>query len=204
MPPIPPSPYKSRPVYPGLSWVTGARRHLIAVEGEGALAALDLLDVADAAIRSRTTLLYTPCGSKPKDHGVRLAALLPGEAHEFPSIETLLFRLNVELTRANMSTRLYTAGTEGFLGRVVALAQSHGINPLSVLTEHRGSLARRVQCVHCKGFIEGVTTSIVPCRHCGISLFVRDHYSRRLGAFQGVIVDAEVPGEIPPAEEAYP
>lgn len=204
MPTIPPSPYKSRPVYPGLSWVAGARRHLIAAEGEGALAALDLLAAADADIRGRTTLLYTPGGSKPREHGAKLAALLPGEAHEFPSIETLLFRLNVELTRANMSTRLYATGTEGFLGRVVALAQNHGINPLSVLTEHRGSLARRVQCVHCKGFIEDVTTSIVPCSHCGTSLFVRDHYSRRLGAFQGVIVDAEVPGEVPAAEEAYP
>jgi hypothetical protein len=29
---------------------------------------------------------------------------------------------------------------------------------------------------------------------------VRDHFSRRLAAFMGVIVDAEVPGEIPAAE----
>ena len=204
MPTIPPSPYKSRPVYSGLSWVVGARRHVIAAEGEGALSALDLLKMADQDRLDRTTLLYTPGGSRPRNHGAELAALLPGNCHEFPSIETLLFRLNVELTRANMSTRLYTTGTEGFMGQVIALAQGHGVNPASVLVEHRGSLARRVQCVHCKGFMDGVTTSLVACGHCHIMLFVRDHYSRRLGAFQGVIVNAEVAEEIPAPEELYP
>ncbi len=204
MPTIPPSLYKSRPVYPGLSWIAGARRHLITADGEGALAVLELLNSADQETRNRAILLYTPGGSKQLGHGAKLAPLLPGACHEFPSIETLLFRLNVELTRANMSTRLYATGTEGFMGQVIALAQGHGVNPLSVKTEHRGSLARRVQCVHCKGFMDGVTTSIVACSHCGISLFVRDHYSRRLGAFQGVIVNAEVAEEIPAAEELYP
>jgi hypothetical protein len=33
---------------------------------------------------------------------------------------------------------------------------------------------------------------------------VRDHYSRRIGAFQGVNVDAEVPGNVPPTQELYP
>jgi hypothetical protein len=37
-----------------------------------------------------------------------------------------------------------------------------------------------------------------------LNLLVRDHYSRRLGAFQGVCIDAEVPGELPPAEEIFP
>jgi hypothetical protein len=34
-------------------------------------------------------------------------------------------------------------------------------------------------------------------------LLVRDHYSRRLAAFQGVCIDAEVPGDVPPVEEAF-
>jgi dimethylamine monooxygenase subunit C len=36
-----------------------------------------------------------------------------------------------------------------------------------------------------------------------LNLFVRDHYSRRLGAFQGVCVDAEVPGDVPAVEDLY-
>lgn len=51
--------------------------------------------------------------------------------------------------------------------------------------------------------MEGVTTSIVTCTGCGAPLFVRDHFSRRLAAFMGVQVDAEVPGEVPEAEELY-
>ena len=35
------------------------------------------------------------------------------------------------------------------------------------------------------------------CPGCGRALFVRDHFSRRLGAFQGVCIDAETPGEVP-------
>ena len=41
------------------------------------------------------------------------------------------------------------------------------------------------------------------CSHCGLTLLVRDHYSRRLGAFQGVCINAEGPAEIPPVEELY-
>ncbi|MEI9901745.1 MAG: dimethylamine monooxygenase subunit DmmA family protein [Hyphomicrobium sp.] len=55
----------------------------------------------------------------------------------------------------------------------------------------------RVQCVHCKGFTENVVASPVKCAQCGLTLAVRDHYSRRYAAFIGVCVDAEVPGEIP-------
>ena len=39
--------------------------------------------------------------------------------------------------------------------------------------------------------------------HLHVSLFVRDHYSRRLAAFQGVNIDAEDPGLVPPAVERF-
>jgi hypothetical protein len=42
------------------------------------------------------------------------------------------------------------------------------------------------------------------CSHCGLNLFVRDHYSRRIAAFQGVCIDAENPGNVPPSTELYP
>jgi hypothetical protein len=34
-------------------------------------------------------------------------------------------------------------------------------------------------------------------------LFVRDHYSRRLAAYQGVCIDAEDPGNIPEVKGIY-
>ena len=36
----------------------------------------------------------------------------------------------------------------------------------------------------------------------GTSL-VRDHYSRRLAAYMGVMADAETPGELPPVREVF-
>jgi hypothetical protein len=48
--------------------------------------------------------------------------------------------------------------------------------------------------------IEGARMTIITCPGCGASLFVRDHFSRRLAAFMGVKVDAEVPGDIPVPE----
>jgi len=36
-----------------------------------------------------------------------------------------------------------------------------------------------------------------------LPLLVRDHYSRRLAAFQGVCINAEDRSEIPPTEEIF-
>ena len=90
-----------------------------------------------------------------------------------------------------MGLRLYLSGTEGLIGQAMQAALEAGIDHSSIQTEHRGSLARRVQCVHCKGITEDVTTQPARCSHCGLLLLVRDHYSRRIAAFQGVCINAE-------------
>jgi dimethylamine monooxygenase subunit C len=69
--------------------------------------------------------------------------------------------------------------------------------------EHQGSSARRVFCIHCQSSQDGVTTNIVRCRGCGRHLVVRDHYSRRLAAFMGVMADAEAPGRLPEIREVF-
>ena len=122
---------------------------------------------------------------------------------QFPTVATLLIRLDGLLDQAVMGARLYVTGTEGFIGKCMQIAMRFGIDQASIRTEHRGSQVRRVQCVHCKGITEGVTTNPAPCSHCGIQMLVRDHYSRRMGSFQGVCVDAEVPGELPTVVESF-
>lgn len=193
---------KSRPIYAGLKVDGLARRHIVAAEGEGALAVIEAFRGSPQAL-VRTTLLYSPGGSIEAGHVSELEGLGVDALHVMPSQQTLLTRLNGFLATATMGARLYATGVEGFIGSVVAAALAHGVDPYSIHTEHRGSLARRVQCVHCKGFTENVTTSPVVCSHCGVPLLVRDHYSRRLGAFQGVSIDAECPGEVPQAEELF-
>jgi predicted RNA-binding Zn-ribbon protein involved in translation (DUF1610 family) len=193
----------SRPVYPGLSPDANAKHNLIAAEGEGAAAVLDLAPQAPPGFWSKTTIIYCPAGSAGKDYEKKLAALEPASLWVLPTLATAMFRLRGTLTTANMGTRLYAAGTEPFIGSVIQEAATCGIDQKSVLQEHRGSAKRRVQCVHCKGMTEDVTATPFVCAHCGLTLFVRDHFSRRLGAFQGVCVDAEVPGEVPPREDLY-
>jgi predicted RNA-binding Zn-ribbon protein involved in translation (DUF1610 family) len=105
--------------------------------------------------------------------------------------------------RATMRTRIYVAGTEGFIGQVMRETLDFGVDHKSIRNEHRGSEARRVQCVHCKGITEDVKTSPYQCTHCGLNLLVRDHYSRRLAAFQGVSIEAEEPGTAPAPEELF-
>lgn len=195
---------KSRPVYPGLAIQPHARRHLFALEGEGALALADQVTVAGPAFLESACILYVARGSQPRAHGTMLQNLGPNDFWEAPTLPTLLTRLRATLSSATMGTRLYVAGTEGFIGLAMQVAMELGVDPASIITEHRGSLARRVQCVHCKGITENVTASPCRCEHCGLALLVRDHYSRRIGAFQGVNIDAEAPGTAPPPEELFP
>lgn len=194
---------KSRPVYPGLRAVPSARRNLVAVEGDGVGAVARMLVEAPPDFPGRTHVLYAAAGAGAGDPE-QLRALGVDRLDVLAGADQVLDALNGLLSRAAMGTRLYAAGSEGFVGRVVRLGIDHGIDHKSVLTEHMGSLARRVQCVHCKSFTEHVTTSIFECHGCGTLLFVRDHYSRRLAAFQGVCVNAEDPTQRPAPEEVYP
>ncbi|MBX5024263.1 dimethylamine monooxygenase subunit DmmA family protein [Rhizobium lentis] len=194
---------KSRPVYSGLTIQPRARRHIFALEGEGAKALLDQQPALDETVLSRSEILYVARGSHGTGLGEALRRLGADMFFTAPTIATLLFRLKGSLATAHMGTRLYLSGTEGFIGQAMLVALDYGMDHASIITEHRGSLARRVQCVHCKGITDDVTTSPFACSHCGLSLLVRDHYSRRLAAFQGVNIDAEEPGSGPDPEELF-
>lgn len=195
---------KSRPVYGGLNVASHARRHLFVLEGEGALALVDQVKAAGPEFLKNSDILYVATASAAHEHDKQLAKLGADTLWVAPTIPVLLNRLNVMLGQAKMGTHIYLAGTEGFIGQAQQVAMNHGVDPASLHTEHRGSTARRVQCVHCKGITDNVTTSPFTCTHCGLSLLVRDHYSRRIGAFQGVCIDAEEPGTAPAPEELFP
>jgi dimethylamine monooxygenase subunit C len=193
---------KSRPVYHGVAIDPNSRKHLFVLEGEGALALAEQKPAPSEM--AKTDILYVATGSASKGHDKTLALLKPHDLWVAPTIPVLLNRLNVVLNSEKMGTRLYLSGTEGFIGQAMQVALEHGVDFNSIKTEHRGSEARRVQCVHCKGITDNVTTQPVTCTHCGLSLLVRDHYSRRLGAFQGVCIDAEEPGTAPAPEVLFP
>lgn len=191
----------SRPVYGVLTPQTG-KNHLLIADADGASAITDFAKKAPPGFFASAEIMYLdgPDGAKTVQ---ALKALSPARFYQGPSIAAALPRLRQLLAESQMGLRLYVAGTEGLIGQIVQIANEAGIEYTAVQTEHRGSLARRVQCVHCKGITENVTTQPCTCAHCGLLLLVRDHYSRRYAAFQGVCINAEDPTEIPPTEEIF-
>ncbi|WP_300073768.1 dimethylamine monooxygenase subunit DmmA family protein [uncultured Ruegeria sp.] len=186
----------SRPVW-GTLEVRQGEHHLMIAEAEGAEA---VLAIATPDLMAKTHLIYIPKGT---DYSARLQALNPAQFYEGPSYEASLQRIRRVLEDAHMGLQVYLTGTEGMMGQAMNEVMAVGLPHTAIQTEHRGSVARRMQCVHCKGITENVEVDPFVCAHCGLNLFVRDHYSRRLAAYQGVRVDAEDHGNVPEPKGIY-
>lgn len=188
---------KSRPVYAPLEPRPG-KLHVIVADDAGADAVTDMLAKASnrSEILSGAHVMYCP-GPTGTDGTAKLEALGAAQFFRAPTIPTLLPRLVRVLSDAHMGTQFYLAGTESLIGQAEREIMNTGFPFASIQKEQRGSTLRRVQCVHCKGINENVATDPFKCSHCGLNLFVRDHYSRRMAAFQGVNIDAEDPGQVP-------
>ena len=197
---------KSKPVYAPLSADAGGRYHIVLGAGIGReplLRVLAELHQAEPAALARSRVLYVPT---PGDHA-DVAAQIPvpglGEVRLFASTRALLDAFRPLLQDALMGTRLYVAGPESFIGTAMQLALEFNLNKDEIRAEECGTLARRVRCIHCRATTEEVRTNIVQCCGCGLWLLVRDHYSRRLAAYMGVMADAEAPGELPEIKEVF-
>ncbi|AKV09328.1 MULTISPECIES: dimethylamine monooxygenase subunit DmmA family protein [Pseudomonas] len=191
---------KSRPVYDRLQPLPGGIRHIIAGQGSGGRAMLRLLEEM-AGLDRPITLLYSLESFSGQDFLTQLQQHPEHPLHVHATNQSLIDALKTLLGEARMGTRLYLAGSESFLGSAMQVATHFDMNRDEVLREHSGTLVRRVWCVHCDTYTENVTQRVYDCPGCGLTLVVRDHYSRRLAAFQAVKADAEVPGELPEAEE---
>ncbi|MCB2135781.1 MAG: hypothetical protein KDE08_07520 [Rhodobacteraceae bacterium] len=192
---------KSRPIYGTLVPRPG-KAHLVIADAEGAEAVLDLARAAGAGMMAHTHIIYIPKRTG-ETYRKPLEALNAAQLYIGPSYEAAVPRLRRTLSDAHMGLQVYLTGTEGLMGQAMREATEAGIPHSAIQTEHRGSTARRMQCVHCKGITEDVVTDPFTCSHCGLNLFVRDHYSRRIAAFQGVRVDAEDPGNVPQPVERF-
>lgn len=186
---------RSRPTYKPFELIRAARSHLIIAERAGSLPILTPRSWVDAPIELWTIAPVADAAAQNTGRGPT--------RHHFRSTSHLLARLSYRLAREYVGLHLYVIGTEPFIWDIVKLARDLGMDRDEYHLTQDGSEKRRVYCVHCRTFTENVSTTIVTCCGCGTSLQVRDHFSQRLAAFMGFRVDAEVPGEIPPIEEAY-
>ena len=197
---------KSKPVYKPLHADPGGRYHVmlgLGVGREPLQRILTELGGEDPAALARTEILYVPATGDTTPSAGQFAAQTVQSVRLFAGARELLGAFRTLLEGARMGTRLYVAGPESFIGTVMQLALEFNLNQDEIRAEECGSLARRVHCVHCRVVTEDVKTNIVTCSGCGLNLLVRDHYSRRLGAYMGVMVDAEAPGELPEIREVF-
>lgn len=195
---------KSKPVYAPLRADASGRYHLMLGMGPGATALLRVLgEMRNAAHEqlAQTRVLLLPDGTATPT--VEFDHLKLGAMQLFSDRESLLAVFRAALDESLMGTRLYVAGPESFIGLAMKIALEFDLNKDEIRAEECGTLARRVYCVHCRSAAEDVRTNIVQCPGCARWLLVRDHYSRRLAAYMGVMVDAEVPGELPAITEVY-
>jgi ferredoxin-NADP reductase len=205
---------KSKPVYAPLQADLRGRYHLMLGLGVGAAPLLRVIaEMRSAAAQSltNTRVLFVADGNgnAAAAHGgeapqvVEFRAASLAGVQSFEDTPALLEQVRAILQESLMGTRLYVAGPESFIGLVMKIALEFNLNTDEIRAEECGTLARRVYCIHCRATTESVRTNIVACIGCRRWLLVRDHYSRRLAAYMGVMVDAEAPGELPPLKEVF-
>jgi hypothetical protein len=197
---------KSKPVYAPLRADTSGRHHLMVGSGAGAGAlgrVIAELGNHSPALLQNIQVIFLPDRidsnadmDSLRGSGVRVVS-------RFDSSDALLAEFRALLEESVMGTRVYVAGPEHFIGRVLQIALEYNLKQDEIRAEESGSLARRCYCVHCRATTTDVRTNIVQCTGCGRWLTVRDHYSRRLAAYMGVMADAEAPGDLPPIREIF-
>lgn len=187
--------FTSRPLYGQLEPRIG-KAHLFIVDDQGAIALLDLSTKVDSIFFENAHIIFVHNESGKTN----LESIKQLEAKQLAveaSIPDALLKTQQILSDAKNGLQIYLSGSEGLIGQAIREASNVNYPRSAIQTEHRGSKARRMQCVHCKGITEDVITNPFVCSHCDLNLLVRDHYSRRLAAFQGVCIDAEAPGSVP-------
>jgi len=186
------SPIKSRPCYPAkLQLDPTGRRHVMVWLGAVAEAAVaDCLAAAPGKVAAAVEL-----------HGV--AGHEGGAITGYGSAAALCDGIAQLLDQARMGLRVYAIGPESFVWSIDRIATARGLGKDEVVGVVAGSLARRVLCVHCKTTHEDVTVSPYRCTNCHRTLSVRDHFSRRRGAFLGVMANAESPDRLPQPVERF-
>jgi hypothetical protein len=205
---------KSKPVYAPLQADIRGRFHLMLGRGVGAgplLRVISEMRTAAAQSLKNTRVMFlsdTGNGAAGGQTGAapeieQFANASVGDVQQFAAIPALLEHFRAVLGQSLMGTRLYVAGPESFIGLVMKIALEFNLNKDEIRAEECGTLARRVYCIHCRATTENVRTNIVRCVDCDRWLLVRDHYSRRLAAYMGVMADAEAPGELPALKEVF-
>jgi len=187
------APASNRPRYAPIAPDRCARAHLLVVGHDC---------IADGAFAPGVSVADFPERWGIVAHALVLPEPLAGAGiKSFRSSAHLLALLAHRLAAETMGLRIYVVGSEPFVWDVARVATAAGMGRDEMQLFAMGQPVRRVSCVHCRHINPGVTTTLVTCAGCGVTLTVRDHFSRAHNAWMGVQCDAEAPGELPAVED---
>lgn len=158
-----------------------------------AAAGLRHLLVSQAMNLNEATELYRRLSAE----GAQPQHLFLDENHGFQgaqALERLDLRLRSLLASMEVGTRLYICGDESFLWHVQRVACASGLQPNEIEMIKAGQ-RRDLYCVHCSTRQPIGEQQQVRCQGCGVTLLVRSHFSRRLGAYMGVCLEPQNPRE---------
>jgi hypothetical protein len=179
-------PASSKPIFEELNW-SSSRDHAVVVDGHGISALKRLLSAEGNPCLSTVTVFLGPGDSEAELTHEQVDG---AKIFTFEEENELLDSFKVYLGSASIETHVYVAGVDAFIGKVAAVAYASGVAQDSLSAEETGPSLRAAQCVHCKG-ISQVKWRVFDCPFCNTTLSVRDHYSKRLGAYQAVMISAQ-------------
>lgn len=113
--------------------------------------------------------------------------VLNGESADFSR------RLHQLLVSATVGSHLYIMGDEAFIWRIHGEARSAGLEDDEIDITRTIAGQRQVYCVHCGLTQAAGPEPLLSCIGCAVGLEVREHFSRRLGAYLGVCTNPDQP-----------
>jgi hypothetical protein len=105
---------------------------------------------------------------------------------------TFTARVQQWLAQAAVGARLYVCGDESFVWQVHGLARQVGMLNEDIELFKCGA-TRKLFCAHCAALQDIDESTTVACQNCGVHLYVREHFSQRLGAYMGVCLNPDYP-----------
>nr|WP_180206334.1 dimethylamine monooxygenase subunit DmmA family protein [Pseudomonas sp. SbOxS1]NYU06562.1 hypothetical protein [Pseudomonas sp. SbOxS1] len=102
-------------------------------------------------------------------------------------------RLLEVLGSATVGSHVYIMGDEAFVWRIHAQARAAGLEDDEIDITHSIVGQRSVYCVHCGLTQSSGPAPLLTCVRCNVGLEVREHFSRRLGAYLGVCTNPDQP-----------
>ena len=119
--------------------------------------------------------------------GLEQPLVLNGESTDFA------WRLHQVLVSVTIGSQLYIMGDEAFIWRIHGEARNAGLEDDEIDITHTLAGHRLVYCAHCGLTQAGGPEPLLSCIGCAVGLEVREHFSKRLGAYLGVCTNPAQP-----------